>query len=171
VPSWSLPTLYDFIHSVGAIFLLCQFWENENIWKYKEGGTQCLQSCNGRHFTWMENELSKLRKNFPIWMKKKTTFSSLQHDTTFCKHAMNAIMWAVWSTPVMWINFILSMKNLRGSSNLHMNLQLHVTCKLTALSLQQNTFQKPWTLAYVFHLNYSCKQVYPSGQKLVLQNS
>jgi hypothetical protein len=25
----------------------------------------------------------------------KTTFSSLQCDTTFCKHAMNAIMWAV----------------------------------------------------------------------------
>jgi len=46
-----------------------------------------------------------------------------------------------------------------------MNVQLHVTCKLTALSLQQNTFQKPWNLVSVFHLNYSCKLGYTAGLK------
>jgi len=36
---------------------------------------------------------------------------------------------------------------LKGSSNLHKNLQLHITWKLTAINLQKNTFQKLWDLA------------------------
>ena len=52
-----------------------------------------------------------------------------------------------------------------GPSNLHTNLQLHLTWNVTALSLHKNTFQKPWNLASVFHLNYSCKYGYTSGPK------
>jgi len=51
------------------------------------------------------------------------------------------------------------------------NLQLHVTWKLTAISLQQNTFQKPRNQASAFHLNCSCQYGYTSGLKTVLQNS
>jgi hypothetical protein len=40
---------------------------------------------------------------------------------------------------------------------------MHLTWKLTAISLQQNTFQKLWNRVSVFHLNYSRK--YDSGLK------
>ena len=36
-----------------------------------------------------------------------------------------------------------------SSSNLHNNIPLHLTWKLTAISPQQNTFQKPWNQASV----------------------
>jgi hypothetical protein len=48
-------------------------------------------------------------------------------------------------------------EKLKCSSNLHNNLHLHLTWKLTAISPQRNTFQKPQNQASVFYLNYSCK--------------
>jgi len=54
---------------------------------------------------------------------------------------------------------------LKGSSNLHNNIQLHLTWKLTTISLHQKTFQKPWNLASVFHFNYSRQYDYTSGPK------
>jgi hypothetical protein len=47
-----------------------------------------LQSCHGRHFTWIEKELS-LAKLSKTW---STTFNSLQFDSKHFKHAMNTIM-------------------------------------------------------------------------------
>ena len=41
----------------------------------------------------------------------------------------------------------------KGSSSLHNNLQLHLTWKLTAISPQRNTFQKPRNQASVFYFN------------------
>ena len=54
----------------------------------------------------------------------------------------------------------------KGSSSLHNNLQPHLTWKLTAISPQQNTFQKPWNQASVFYFN----DFWPK-KKTVLQNS
>jgi len=41
--------------------------------------------------------------------------------------------------------------------NLHKNLQLLLIWKLTAISPQENTFQKPWNQASVFDCNYYYK--------------
>jgi len=61
---------------------------------------------------------------------------------------------------------------MNGSSNLYNNLQMHLTCKVRAISPQQNTFQKPQNQASAFHLNDSRKYGYTSGlNKTVLQNS
>jgi len=46
---------------------------------------------------------------------------------------------------------------MKGSSYLHMTLQLHLTWKLTASSPQQSTFQKSWNQASVVPLNYTCQ--------------
>jgi hypothetical protein len=56
-------------------------------------------------------------------------------------------------------------ERLKVSSNLRKNLQLHLTWKLTAISSQQNIFQKPRNQASVFHLKYSCLYGYSSGLK------
>jgi hypothetical protein len=62
-----LPKLYDFRHSVGAILSVTPVLKKlEYLEIQRERGTHCLQSCNGRHFIWMENEVSKLRKICPI---------------------------------------------------------------------------------------------------------
>jgi len=62
-----LSKLYDFRHSVRAILSVMPV---SRKWEYleirRERGTDCLQSCNGRHFTWMEIEPSKLRRILPI---------------------------------------------------------------------------------------------------------
>jgi len=46
-----------------------------------------------------------------------------------------------------------------------MNIQLHLTWKLTAISLRENTFQKPSNQASVLHRNYMCKLGYTAGLK------
>jgi hypothetical protein len=84
-----------------------------------------------------------------------TTFRSLLFDSKHFKHSMNAI------------------KEKKGGGVQSevpqqcelTSFQLHVTWKLTALSLQENTFQKPWNLASAFHFNYSCPYDYTSGLK------
>jgi len=62
----SLSKLYNFKYSVGAILSAMPVSRKLEYWKSKERGTHCLQSCKGRHFAWKENELSKLRKTWPI---------------------------------------------------------------------------------------------------------
>jgi len=42
---------------------------------------------------------------------------------------------------------------------------MHLAWKLNANSLQQNTFQKPWNQASVFHITYSHQYHYTSGLK------
>lgn len=85
---------------------------------------------------------------------------------------MNAIMRHSLKYPSNVNKLHFEYENLRGSSNLHKNLQLHVTWKLTALNLQEKIFQKSWNLASVFHLNcikifciLFLKQDYTSGLK------
>jgi len=57
-----------------------------------------------------------------------------------------------------------------NSRNVNKNLELHLTWKLTAISLQEDTFQKPWNQASVFHVNFSCKFGNASDLQTVLQN-
>ena len=101
-----------------------------------------------------------------------TAFSSLQCGTIHFERAMNAIMWDSLQYPSN-VNYLHSeYERLNVSSNLHNNLQLHFTCKLTAISSQQNAFQKPWNQASAFHLNDSYTYGYTSDlNKTVLQNS
>jgi len=78
---------------------------------------------------------------------------------------MNTIMWGSlqYLSKANYLN--IEHESLRGSSNLHNNFQLHLTWKLTAISPQQNTYQKPWNQASVFHLHNSSKYGYTSGLK------
>jgi len=64
---------------------------------------------------------------------------------------MNAIMWGSLKYPSNVNEPHSEYDILKGYSNLHLNLQLHLIWKLTANSLHDNTFQKPWNQASVFH--------------------
>jgi hypothetical protein len=61
-----LPKLYDWRHSFGSTLFCYASFNKIRISGIPKRGTHCLQSCNGRHFSWIENELSNLRKTWPI---------------------------------------------------------------------------------------------------------
>jgi len=55
---------------------------------------------------------------------------------------MNAIMWGSLKYPSNSSKHHSEYKRLKGSSNLHKNIQLHFTWKLIVISPQENTLQK-----------------------------
>ena len=104
-----LPKLYDFRHSVAAILSVTPVWRK---WEYLE--IQRERNTLSAKLPWKALHLDgkwafNLKPQENLANMNVTTFSSLQFDSKHFKHATNAIMGAVWSTPVMWINLTFNM--------------------------------------------------------------
>jgi len=130
-------------------------------------GTHCLQNCNRRHFTWMENELSlsNLRKTCQY------EHNNIQATIVWQFYILSipwmpswGVVWAVWSTPAMWINLILNMTSWQVQiiyiSNFN-SISLAINCSQSVAE----HIQKPWNMASAFHFNYLCQYDYTSGLK------